>query len=375
MMVTTQAMKKILVVEDEASLRKDIIEMLSYEGFDVIGAENGRVGITQAQQHLPDLIICDIMMPELNGYDVLAELRKESKTATIPFIFLTARTDKMDRRQGMEQGADDYLTKPFAIQELLRTIETRIDKHEKVLQEAERRNLELRNNIILSMPHELRTPLTVILGFSDILITDYADMERERIAEMSEHINKAAVRLYHLVENYLVYAQIEIAANDSDFDQMLRSNTTPEPMILVENHAIQKSQEHDRESDLVLEVADLEYLPMLEDYLKKMVEELVDNAFKFSDEGSPVEVRLTEAADRFLLSITDHGRGMSAEQISDVGAYMQFNRKFYEQQGSGLGLTIARRVAELHGGRLSIDSVPEEYTTVTVMLPLRRDPA
>ena len=119
-MVTTQAMKKILVVEDEQSLRKDIIEMLTYEGFDVIGAENGRVGIEEAQRHLPDLIICDIMMPEINGYDVLAELRKEGKTATIPFIFLTARTDKLDRRQGMEQGADDYLTKPFAIRELLR---------------------------------------------------------------------------------------------------------------------------------------------------------------------------------------------------------------------------------------------------------------
>ncbi len=374
-MVTTQAMKKILVVEDEASLRKDIIEMLTYEGFDVIGAENGKVGIAQAQQHLPDLIICDIMMPELNGYDVLAELRRETKTATIPFIFLTARTDKMDRRQGMEQGADDYLTKPFAIQELLRTIETRIEKHEKVLAEAERRNVELRNNIILSMPHELRTPLTVILGFSDILITDYAEMERPRIAEMSEHINKAAVRLYHLVENYLVYAQIEIAANEPDFDKMLRANTTPEPMIVIENQAIQKAQEHDRESDLVLEIAALEYLPMLEDYLKKMVEELVDNAFKFSPEGTPVEVRLIEAPDRFLLTITDQGRGMSPEQVSDVGAYMQFNRKFYEQQGSGLGLTISRRVAELHGGRLSIESVPDEYTTVTVMLPRRRDTA
>src|SRR5690606_34418328 len=103
------ALKKILVVEDEQSLRKDIIEMLSYEGFEVLGAENGRVGIEEARKHLPDLIICDIMMPELDGYAVLDELRKETRTAAIPFIFLTARTDKMDRRLGMEQGADDYL--------------------------------------------------------------------------------------------------------------------------------------------------------------------------------------------------------------------------------------------------------------------------
>jgi signal transduction histidine kinase len=369
-MISTQAMKKILVVEDEQSLRKDIIEMLTYEGFDVIGAENGRVGIEEAQKHLPDLIICDIMMPEINGYDVLAELRKESKTATIPFIFLTARTDKMDRRQGMEQGADDYLTKPFAIQELLRTIETRIDKHETVTREAERRNAMLRNNIILSMPHELRTPLTVILGFSDILITDYDEMERDRIAEMSEHINKAAIRLYHLVENYLVYAQIEIAVNEPGFSEMIRSSTTPQPRIVIENQAIQKAQEYDRESDLELEVDNLELIPMLEDYLKKMIEELVDNAFKFSDSGTPVRVSLAYEQDRYVLRVTDRGRGMSQEQISDIGAYMQFNRKFYEQQGSGLGLTIARRIAEIHSGRLSITSVPEQQTTVTVVMPI-----
>lgn len=118
-MTTTNALKKILVVEDEQSLRKDIIEMLNYEGFEVIGAENGRVGIEQAREHLPDLIICDIMMPEVDGYAVLDELRKETRTAAIPFIFLTARTDKMDRRLGMEQGADDYLTKPFGTGELM----------------------------------------------------------------------------------------------------------------------------------------------------------------------------------------------------------------------------------------------------------------
>ena len=231
----------------------------------------------------------------------------------------------------------------------------------------------LRNNIILAMPHELRTPLTVILGFSDILITDYEEMERERIAEMSQHINKAAVRLYHLVENYLVYAQIEIAVNEPGFAEMISTSQTFTPNIVIENQAIQKAQEYDRESDLILEVADLESMPMLEDYLKKMVEELVDNAFKFSEPGAKVQVSLVQEQDRCVLRVSDTGRGMSQEQISDIGAYMQFNRKFYEQQGSGLGLTIARRIAEIHNGRLSISSILEQETTVMVVLPLRHD--
>ncbi|HLV34560.1 MAG TPA: response regulator [Spirillospora sp.] len=369
-MNTIKALRRILVIEDEQSLRKDIIEMLTYEGFEVISAENGRVGIEQAREHLPDLIICDIMMPEVDGYAVLEELRKESRTAAIPFIFLTARTDKMDRRHGMEQGADDYLTKPFAVNELLKAIETRISKAEIVKKEAERRNEMLRSNIILSMPHELRTPLTVILGFSDILIADHEDMERPRIGEMARHINRAALRLYHLVENYLVYAQIEIAVNDPNFTDTLKSNTTHQPKVVIEDGAIQKAQEHDREADLELDVAELDSVQILEDYLKKIVEELVDNACKFSEPGQSVQVRVREENNRCMLYITDHGRGMTPEQISDIGAYMQFNRKFYEQQGSGLGLVIARRIAEIHGGGLTISSIPNQRTTVQVSLPL-----
>ncbi|MAS33026.1 MAG: hybrid sensor histidine kinase/response regulator [Anaerolineaceae bacterium] len=364
------ALKKILVVEDEQSLRNDIIEMLSYEGFTVIGAENGRVGIEQARENLPDLIICDIMMPEVDGYAVLEELRKETRTAAIPFIFLTARTDKLDRRHGMEQGADDYLTKPFAVKELLKTIETRLLKREMVKQDAERRNEALRNNIILSMPHELRTPLTVILGFSDILITDHSEMEPARIGEMAQHINKAALRLYHLVENYLVYAQIEIAINDAGFTETVKSNITTDPKIVIENQAIQKAQEHDREADLQLEVSELDSVQILEDYLKKIVEELIDNAFKFSEHGQVVRAVVTQEDNKVFIRVTDQGRGMTSEQIDDVGAYMQFNRRFYEQQGSGLGLTIAKRIAEIHGGELSIDSVPNQQTTVTIVLPL-----
>jgi signal transduction histidine kinase len=362
------AAKKILVIEDEHSLRKDIIEMLTYEGYKVIGAENGRVGVEQARLHLPDVIVCDIMMPELDGYEVLDELSRDSETMGIPFIFLTARTDKMDRRHGMEQGADDYLTKPFAVKELLKTIQVRLDREAARRQRAARLSEALRNNIILSMPHELRTPLTVILGFSDIMIADHEDMERGRIGEMARHINKAALRLYHLVENYLVYAQIEVTRNDPAFAETLRTTSTPDVKLLIEDQAIQKAQEYERESDLILEIDNLGPLLVVEDYLKKAVEELVDNAFKFSEFGQPVKVLLHEENGKAVLQVVDQGRGMTASQIRDIGAYMQFNRKFYEQQGSGLGLAIAQRIAEMHGGSLTINSTPNEQTTVTLML-------
>ena len=115
-------MKKILVIEDPAQTRKMFLECLEAEGFDAIGAENGLVGVQRAQQQLPDLVICDIMMPQLDGYRVLAQLRQNPVTAMISFIFLTVKTAEAERRKGIELGADDYLTKPCTAEDLLRAI-------------------------------------------------------------------------------------------------------------------------------------------------------------------------------------------------------------------------------------------------------------
>ncbi|MBR8836642.1 MAG: response regulator [Stigonema ocellatum SAG 48.90 = DSM 106950] len=121
-------MKKILVIEDEAQSREMFLECLEVEGFDAIGAENGFVGVRRAQEKLPDLVICDILMPELDGYGVLTTLRQNPLTAIIPFIFLTAKVTKTEQRQGMKLGADDYLTKPSTVEELLEAIAARLEK-------------------------------------------------------------------------------------------------------------------------------------------------------------------------------------------------------------------------------------------------------
>jgi CheY-like chemotaxis protein len=117
-------MTKILVIEDEETVRENILELLDAEGFEAIAAENGRIGLNLAQQHRPDLILCDIRMPELDGYGVLSALRSEPETAGIPFLFLTAKAAKTDMNLGMELGASNYITKPFTLVELLTAIET-----------------------------------------------------------------------------------------------------------------------------------------------------------------------------------------------------------------------------------------------------------
>jgi DNA-binding NarL/FixJ family response regulator len=132
-------MNKILIIEDQPQMRRNLATILEMEGFEVSLAENGNAGVARARESKPDLIICDVMMPELDGYGVLRTLRSDKATATIPFIFLTAKGEKIDQRTGMNLGADDYLTKPVARTDLLASVKVRLerrDAHEAELESA-----------------------------------------------------------------------------------------------------------------------------------------------------------------------------------------------------------------------------------------------
>ncbi|HEY9612052.1 putative bifunctional diguanylate cyclase/phosphodiesterase [Allocoleopsis sp.] len=156
-------MKKILIIEDEEFVRENILELLDVEGFEVIGAENGQIGVDLAKAMIPDLILCDVMMPGLDGYGVLTALRQDSLTASIPFIFLTAKAAKADFRQGMELGADDYITKPFTRAELLGAIASRLKKqaaleqryHTELQQTKDQLNYLIHYDSLTNLPNQL----------------------------------------------------------------------------------------------------------------------------------------------------------------------------------------------------------------------------
>ena len=122
--------KKVLIIEDNVDIRENIVEILELSGYTTFAANNGKTGVELAIKNLPDIILCDIMMPDLDGYGVLFMLNKHPETAATPFIFLTAKAERIDVRKGMEMGADDYLTKPFDDMELLSAIESRLKKKE-----------------------------------------------------------------------------------------------------------------------------------------------------------------------------------------------------------------------------------------------------
>jgi signal transduction histidine kinase len=216
------------------------------------------------------------------------------------------------------------------------------------------------------------TPLNGILGFAALMMDEEMVFEPHEIQDFARNINISALRLHRLIENFIIYSELELVASDPAKVGELRKS---EPILtseIVVRLAREKAGPPGRDSDLSFEVNEA-VVAMPVQYFKKAVEELVDNAIKFSKTGAPVKVSSGPANDKFVLSVSDRGRGMTPAQIADVGAHMQFERRFYEQQGVGLGLIIAKRLAALHGGDLDIESTPGEHTTVRLTLPLASD--
>lgn len=162
-------MKTILIIEDELNVRESLVDLLEIEGFRAIAADNGKSGLALAQLEKPDLVLCDISMPELDGFGVLQKLREDPETGGIPFIFLTARTTKIEFRRGMELGADDYLFKPFTVDELLSAIAARLNKQAALIQQLSSPNLAAvlptissQDGLLNYFYQELRNPLSTL---------------------------------------------------------------------------------------------------------------------------------------------------------------------------------------------------------------------
>src|SRR5258708_14289473 len=217
-----RTMKKILVIDDETILREEVLDWLTFEGYEAIGAQDGLVGVECALEYRPDLIICDITMPRLDGYGVLLEIQANPATTGIPFIFVTARASHEDTRKGMASGADDYITKPFTRLDLLQAVQARLEKkvaHEdehrreiEDLQQAlmqEHEQQQLKAKLIAMFSHDFRNPLASILS-SNGLLRDYADRmdEKRRLKHMNQ-IESSVRLLLQMLDDMLIMTQME----------------------------------------------------------------------------------------------------------------------------------------------------------------------
>ncbi len=369
-------MVQILAIDDDAELREQTAEILHDAGYRVITAGSGVAGLAAARQNPPDLVLCDVSMPDLSGYEVLSALRQEEAFRLTPFIFLTSKTDRDSLRQGMEGGANDYLLKPFRVEELLAAVRTQLERQRAIEARTAQRLQRLRDSIALALPHELKTPLQGILAPAELLAMELTDLDRPDLVELATAISQSGQRLLALVENVLLYTELELMG----LAEAMGNPRSPLPLTeggdaaQAYDAALAVATRYQRLPDVQIE---LSAAPLTVPGSKwyRALGEVLDNAFKYSAAGSPIVVQgRQEANGLYHLQIRDRGCGLSPEQLVNIGAFVQFDRRWREQQGIGLGLAIAKRLVEIYGGRFTITSTVGEGTVVHLEVPTSAPP-
>jgi signal transduction histidine kinase len=281
-----------------------------------------------------------------------------------PFILISGTTEREYVRYGMQIGVDDYLTKPFTISELEGTIQARLRRNHNLKSKYDTKMSVLRRNVIYALPHEMRTSLMGILGYAHMLEEAADSFCHKDIIDFAAEINKSGKRLHHVIENYLVFLQLELIACNGRYKDELRHHLT-HAMPVIQAAAEETAARHNRLADLDMRL-EQGALRISTENLRKILVELTDNAFKFSDAGTPVKVRFVRKGKKYVLQVRDYGRGMSQEEMDQIGAFMQFDRVIQEQPGVGLGLVISRRLAELHCGDFEVTSYVGQGTLARI---------
>lgn len=352
----SEKLSKILVVEDSDDLRENIISLLEINDYQVMIAENGYDGLQLAIKEVPDLIISDRMMPVMEGTQMLQELRSNSVTANIPFIFLTAKSSRADIRVGMNYGADDYLPKPFEANELLNAVKIRLEKKIKTDEILDK----VYKNISQSIPHELRTPLVSIQGFTNIILDEIETIERDTIKDMCVMIKNSSVRLHRTIEKFILFTEAELMLKDRKKYASLSAGVTNVDKTLVELIIDNKTKNCELNHPFELNI-NQGSIKIWQEHFKVVLNELIDNALKFSFPGKQIEIYSKEIVDTYTLVIKNYGRGMTEEEINNASPFIQHNRSYYEQQGNGLGLAITQRIADFYDVKLEMHSVKDSY--------------
>jgi len=343
---------KILVIEDDARWRTLIEVQLQAAGHAVLTAADGLAGLALAAEK-PDVILCDIEMPRLNGYGVLEALHQQPGLSDIPFIFLTGRTARAELRKGMVLGADDFVTKPFQPEELIASINGVLAKRESLAQRLRHYTDEHQREIAAPWAHELLTPLNGILGMASLIESEPGAVSPAELREMARSIQQSARRQQALAQKLVRHFQLQQfeAAGWSD------PTAATEVRACIEDEVLGAAERAGRSSDLQLKC--VEAVVRIDPYwLRTAAAELADNAFKFSRSGMYVTVSGAVSDGVYRVTVDDQGPGMSDEERMSIAAFRQFGRAKHEQQGLGLGLAIVRRLAELHGGSLELELGP-----------------
>jgi two-component system sensor histidine kinase/response regulator len=354
------SVKTILLVDDDPQMRQSYGLVLRAQDYNVIEADSGTAGLEKARQFLPDLILSDIDMPRGDGADLLRNIRRDPELKSKLVVLMTGRPELVTPRRGMEEGADDFLVKPITRDGLLKCVAARFQRASINWRVEDEKLALLRSAVPANLPHEFFTPMAGIIGLMEILRTGSKEMTATEIAEIHDDVYESALRLNRILKNYLSILELQAAS----IDPLIGSLAAPHVEACLHAGIEEALRLNKRRGDLKIGMKAVA-LPIDRSTLLCIVEELLDNAFKFSRQGSPVSLELE---DRRLV-ITDKGRGMTSDEIERIGAFQQFDRKKYEQQGLGLGLILVQKMCALNRATFTLKSNPGEGTRAEVVFP------
>lgn len=366
--------KKILIFDDDVATVESITENLNHNGFSAFPAHTVRSALQFAEQIQPDLVLLDSMMDSPERLGAYYRFKENDSLSSIPIILLARDADEIDEIAHSNCLADDFIIKPVSATILRARIKSFFTKHDHAQKKNEERMNELKNHISSALPHEFRTSLSGILGYSNIIGT-YARRdalganEIKEIDEMAREINSEGKRLHRLTENFLLYSQIQAMMASHNDGEFKPTSVLESPSEIIKDIVVDFSSRSPRAADLLTDV-DNAPIELAFYHFYKIIYELIDNAIKFSESGKNVEISARSLPDKYQVCIKDSGYGMSNEQIKNISAYNQYDRALHEQQGTGLGLFIAKLLTELNGGRFAIESAPNEGTTIILDFPI-----
>ncbi len=353
--------KKILIVESSPNVRQQLAELLEKNGYKITIAENGYDGYKFALHEPPDLIIADIIIPMMSGLEMLKLLRENSYTSEIPFIFLTEKAATIDRRIGMNSGADDYLSIPFKSDDILNALKTRLEKKDGIDKKFDKVFRSISGNI----PHELRTPLGSIIGFTNMMLDEFYTLEKMEMLDMLHKIKGASLRLHKTIEKFIIFSEAEVLNMDKTNNSKLLSKETEVNAFLLYSVTNEKMKVEDSTIPVNLETT-YGKIQIAEDYFMIMFGELIENAIKFSFPNKAIDIYSSESESAYTLTVKNYGRGMTEEEIASMAPFNQHNRQKYEQQGNGLGLMIVSSLATFYNVGFNLISVPDQYTEASL---------
>lgn len=365
---------KILIVDDVVSNVLLLKILLTNEKFQVCTANCGNACIEQAKKEHPDLILLDVMMPDISGFDTAVILKKDPETKDIPIIFLTALNTPADLVKGFQVGANDFLTKPFNKEELVMRVVQQISlvaAKRIIIQQNEelKRTISNRDKMYSVIAHDLRSPMASIRMVLNLAVSVVSpDTVGEEIYGLLDKANRESEETHDLLDNLLKWTKSQTGRLNVVYQDMDLNEVVPGVVDIFITIAEMKKVK-------------LQFIPNNDkfevhadnDMIKTVIRNFISNAIKFSREDSSIEVFITRQDDFAKISIRDHGVGIAPERLDTLFHGGETTYGTGGEEGSGLGLQLCADFARKNGGDVMVESTLGEGSTFSCLIPLKKD--